>query len=135
METPRTPFAEQARQTQDPRTALEASRERAACHARLAEHLFDLFQRVRTCPRIAMKKEEEVATRHSRSEVHLCRALAPGAADDLRPRRVGQRDRFVRASAIHDQDFVRHPVRLNSIQSRRQQLRLVQRWNDDGNHR
>src|SRR2546429_1042095 len=85
-ETPRTPFAEQASQTQDPRTALEASREPAACHGRLTERFFDLFQRVRTCPRIAMKKEEEVATRHSRSEVHLCRALAPGAADDLRPR-------------------------------------------------
>ena len=135
METPRTPFAEQARQTQDPRTALEASRERAACHARLAEHLFDLFQRVRPCPRIAMKKEEDVATRHSRPQVHLCRALALGAADDLRPRRVGQRDRFVRAPAIHDQDFVRHPVRLNVSQGATQQFGLVQGWNDDGNHR
>src|SRR5256884_1039985 len=89
-ETPRTPFAEQASQTQDPRTALEASREPAAHDRRFVERRLDLLQCVRPNPRIAMKKEEDVATRHSRSQVHLCGAPALATADELRPRRVGQ---------------------------------------------
>src|SRR6266480_5489708 len=71
-ETPRTPFPEQARKTQDPRTALEASREPTTHDRRFVQRRLDVLQCARPNPRIAMKKEEEVATRHLHSEVHLC---------------------------------------------------------------
>src|SRR2546430_16925289 len=53
----RTPLAEQARQAQDPRTALEAAREPATHDRRFVERRLDLLQCVRPCPRMALKEE------------------------------------------------------------------------------
>ena len=81
-----------------------------------------------------MKKEEDAPARVPGSEIHLHGTTGPGNNQHPSTQPGGQGHGFVHAPAVHDQDLMRDVVRLNAPQCPGQELRLIQRWNDDRNH-